>query len=72
MEGRRIKICPFCRKPIPFTDEEIEKRRMKRVEANDPNAKAEKEGFDFLLKKIIEAHLNILQRLLTWEMLMPI
>jgi len=30
--------CPFCRKLIPDTDEECDKRRMERVEANDPVA----------------------------------
>ena len=51
MEGRRIKICPFCRKPIPFTDEEIEKRRMKRVEANDPNAISGEGRIRFFVKE---------------------
>ena len=30
--------CPFCRKPMPETMEEIDERNMKRVEANDPYA----------------------------------
>ncbi len=30
------KSCPFCREPVPKNMEEIDKRRMKRVEANDP------------------------------------
>ena len=30
--------CPFCRHPAPKTEEEFEKNRMKRVEANDPVA----------------------------------
>eukprot|EP00986_Skeletonema_menzelii_P009076 scaffold4052_cov132-Skeletonema_menzelii.AAC.4 len=51
VEGRRIKICPFCRKPIPFTDEEIEKRRMKRVEANDPNAISGEGRIRFFVKE---------------------
>jgi len=37
-EERREPKCPFCRKLIPDTDEECDKRRMKRVEANDPVA----------------------------------
>ena len=37
-EGRRESKCPFCRKPLPETDEEGDKRIMKRVEANDPVA----------------------------------
>ena len=28
--------CPFCREPVPDNDEEIDRRKMKRVEANDP------------------------------------
>ena len=35
----RIKeddICPFCRTPTPFSDEEIIKRYKERVEMNDP------------------------------------
>ena len=30
--------CPFCREPVPDTEEERDKRRMKRIEANDPVA----------------------------------
>ncbi len=30
--------CPFCREAVPETNEEVVKRRMKRVEANDPVA----------------------------------
>ena len=30
--------CPFCREPAPETEEESDKRLMKRVEANDPVA----------------------------------
>ena len=30
--------CPFCREPIPKTDEERDKQRMKRIRANDPDA----------------------------------
>ena len=30
--------CPFCRCPVPETEEEINKNLMKRVEANDPDA----------------------------------
>ena len=37
METRLAKSCPFCRAANP-TLREIEKRRMKRVEANDPEA----------------------------------
>eukprot|EP00985_Skeletonema_marinoi_P001882 scaffold765_cov66-Skeletonema_marinoi.AAC.2 len=38
IEGRRHPKCPFCRKPIPDTDEECDKQMMKRLEANDPVA----------------------------------
>jgi hypothetical protein len=37
-ERRLASSCPFCRKPLPETDEEENKRIMKRVEANDPVA----------------------------------
>jgi TPR repeat protein len=30
--------CPYCREPIPKTDEEADQNLMKRVKANDPNA----------------------------------
>ena len=30
--------CPFCRQPVPKTQEEIDKNRMKRIAANDPVA----------------------------------
>ena len=37
-EGRIEHACPFCREPIPSTDEGFEKQRMKRIKANDPVA----------------------------------
>ena len=37
-EMRLEHKCPFCREPAPSTDEEDERRRMKRIEANDPVA----------------------------------
>ena len=37
-KGRLQQKCLFCRKPTPKTREEIDKRNMKRVEANDPVA----------------------------------
>ena len=37
-EGRLEMTCPFCREPLPFTEEEWNDRLMKRVEANDPAA----------------------------------
>ncbi len=38
IELRLQQSCPFCRKPAPDTESEQDKRRMKRVEANDPVA----------------------------------
>ena len=38
LEDRREPKCPFCRYPIHETDEECDKRTMKRIEANDPAA----------------------------------
>ena len=35
-EKRLEYSCPFCREPMSSTDDEHDKRRMKRVEANDP------------------------------------
>eukprot|EP00984_Skeletonema_dohrnii_P020250 scaffold9816_cov99-Skeletonema_dohrnii-CCMP3373.AAC.4 len=37
-EERRDPLCPFCREPLPTTKEERDKRRMKRIKANDPVA----------------------------------
>ena len=37
-EMRFQRKCLFCRREVPETDEEIDKRMMKRVEANDPAA----------------------------------
>eukprot|EP00984_Skeletonema_dohrnii_P020815 scaffold10229_cov129-Skeletonema_dohrnii-CCMP3373.AAC.2 len=37
--------CPFCRKPVSFTDEEFDKYQMKRIEVNDPVAMRH-EGLD--------------------------
>ena len=38
VEMRLQQSCPFCRKPLPETDEEENEQIMKRVEANDPVA----------------------------------
>ena len=38
IEGRLEHTCAFCREPMPKTWEEEIKRRMKRIEANDPAA----------------------------------
>ena len=37
-EGRLEERCPFCRKPLPETEEDFDELLMKRVEANDPVA----------------------------------
>ena len=49
MELRLVKSCPFCREPIPKTEEEWVKQRMKRIEANDPAAMVQ-QGGDHLIK----------------------
>ena len=38
IEARLTQKCPFCRKPSNITEEMMEKRRMKRVKANDTGA----------------------------------
>ena len=42
-EMRLQQSCPFCREPLPRTEEEADKLRMKRMAANDPHA-IRKEG----------------------------
>jgi len=37
-EARLQYTCPFCRRPLPKTDEEANKNKMRRVAANDPMA----------------------------------
>jgi hypothetical protein len=39
-----IETCPFCRKPVPTTEEEAEGYAMKRIEANDPVAMRQQAG----------------------------
>ena len=66
--------CPYCREPLPKTDEEIDQNYMKRVKANDPVAllemgsKYQKEGsfkaaFEYYTKAAelgdIDAHHNL-------------
>ena len=38
IRGGLVQSCPFCREPLPLTMEGAIEQRMKRVEANDPNA----------------------------------
>ena len=38
IEGRLQPTCAFCREAVPKTDEQINERLMKRIEANDPAA----------------------------------
>ncbi len=37
-EQRLEQRCPYCREPLPKTDEENDQRLMKRIKANDPEA----------------------------------
>jgi len=37
-EGKLEQTCPFCRHPLPDTDADHNRNRMKRIEANDPAA----------------------------------
>jgi tetratricopeptide (TPR) repeat protein len=37
-EQRLVPKCPFCRQPLPATKKDINRNKMKRVEANDPVA----------------------------------
>eukprot|EP00985_Skeletonema_marinoi_P001227 scaffold499_cov67-Skeletonema_marinoi.AAC.1 len=37
-EGKLERKCPFCRKHVPSTMDEVDKQTMKRIEANDPVA----------------------------------
>jgi hypothetical protein len=41
IEGRLQQTCPFCRHPVPESDEEVERILMSRVEANVPGAIAQ-------------------------------
>ena len=58
------KKCPFCRTPYPTTDEELTKRRGKRVEMNDPIAihnrgnyyRDGRSGFPIDYKKALELY----------------
>jgi tetratricopeptide (TPR) repeat protein len=38
LQAKLVEKCPFCRKLLPTTDEEMEENVMKRIEANDPVA----------------------------------
>ena len=74
MEMRLQHTCPFCRKPMPDTDEEENKRRIKRVEMEDPVATSRNgvyhfeegnysEAYDYLKKAAtlgnVEAHYHL-------------
>ena len=61
MEQKIENKCPFCRHPAPKSEEEADRNRMKRVEANDPVALREegkrqykdgdyKRAFEYLTK----------------------
>ena len=47
-EGRLQQSCPFCRESTYKTDEEMEKQRMKRIEANDPVAMVQQGGLHIM------------------------
>ena len=66
-EARCRKKCLFCREPLPNTEEEAEKLRMKRVEVNDPLA-LHRMGAVQSTREIFAVHLSIGQRPLHWEM----
>ena len=38
IRGGLVQLCPFCREPSPSSEEDKDKQRMKRIEANDPAA----------------------------------
>ena len=52
---RGIFLCPFCREPAPDTKEERDKRRMKRIEANDPVAMCQEGGEQYCKGEYIKA-----------------
>ena len=73
-ENIQVQTCPFCRYPLPKTQEDGDKIRMKRVEANDPFALRQvglrhclkeeyDKAFDYLTKAAelgdVEAHYNL-------------
>jgi len=60
--------CPFCREPIPDTDEGFDEQMMKRVEAKIHLLCAARE-LRITAKEIIELRLSITQGLLSWDML---
>ena len=43
-EASLQNTCPFCREPLPSSDEEGDQQRMKRIEANDPLALRQEGG----------------------------
>jgi len=58
-----VESCPFCRKALPETKKEVDKLKMKRIEANDPAALFH-EGVEQAQKRNTPKHLS------NWEMLM--
>jgi tetratricopeptide (TPR) repeat protein len=74
LEQRLVPKCPFCRHPTPKTEDEGDKNRMKRIEANDPVAICDmgkehydegdyEAAFEYLSKAAelgdVEAHFNL-------------
>ena len=73
-ELRLQRTCPFCRHPVPESEEEVKFNYMKRVEANDPEAMTQmgshyiqkgdyKKAFEYLTKAAelggMNAHFNL-------------
>ncbi len=53
-QHRENETCPFCRHPVPKTNEEADQIVMKRVEANDPKA-IRKMGARYFVKEEYDA-----------------
>ncbi len=66
IEGGLQCKCPYCREPLT-TEEEANKRNMKRIEANDPVAMVELAIKEYHKNDYSNTPLNGLRRLLTWE-----
>jgi hypothetical protein len=65
--------CPYCREPVPDTEEEIDENLMRRIKANDPIALNEMGVKRHnTMKGTMKKRLNIIQRRLDWGMRMRI
>jgi hypothetical protein len=63
----KAKRCPFCREPAPRGKDEANKRVMKRIKANDPDA-INYMGDNVMIKGITMLHLIMQQKRLNWVM----